>query len=252
MTDKPTVVATYYGGRRSLRPAAVLARVRRTHGAPPAAAGRGPGARPVLRHRRVGAAGRARRRPVGIGAGRGPHAGARRPGRGHGPRRRARSGALRGRRRRDADVRAGLVRCGAVGVRDGSSSTTWRSPCGAPGTGWRPAASSPSRCGAGKRWRPARRSSGTAVRREDATLDHISPADRLSTPAALDGALRRRRRARRRRSPSEHWRMPLASPAAFWPVILGTSNRGVLESLPPDGAGARPRRRSTRSSSGAA
>ena len=27
--------------------------------------------------------------------------------------------------------------------------------------------------------------------------------------------------------------MPLASPAAFWPVILGTSNRGVLESLPP-------------------
>ena len=90
-----------------------------------------------------------------------------------------------------------------------------------------------------------------AVEREDATLDHISPADRLSTPAALTSLFADAGVA----APAitvEHWRMPLASPAAFWPVILGTSNRGVLEALPPGGAGARPRRRSTPSSSGAA
>lgn len=32
----------------------------------------------------------------------------------------------------------------------------------------------------------------------------------------------------------ERWTMPLASPEAFWPVILGTSNRGALEALPPE------------------
>ena len=71
-----------------------------------------------------------------------------------------------------------------------------------------------------------------AVEREDATLDPISPADRLSTSAALTALFADAGVA----APAitvEHWRMPLASPAAFWPVILGTSNRGVLESLPP-------------------
>ena len=28
--------------------------------------------------------------------------------------------------------------------------------------------------------------------------------------------------------------MPLASPEAFWPVIMGTSNRGVFDALSPD------------------
>lgn len=32
----------------------------------------------------------------------------------------------------------------------------------------------------------------------------------------------------------ERWTMPLASPEAFWPVILGTSNRGALEALRPE------------------
>lgn len=75
------------------------------------------------------------------------------------------------------------------------------------------------------------------VRKEDATLDHISPAATLNTPAALmrlhaDAGLP---------TPKvvvETWRMPLASAEAFWPVIMGTSNRGVFEALAP-GAQAR-------------
>jgi hypothetical protein len=31
----------------------------------------------------------------------------------------------------------------------------------------------------------------------------------------------------------ERWRMPLAAPDDFWPVILGTSNRGVYDALAP-------------------
>jgi SAM-dependent methyltransferase len=70
-----------------------------------------------------------------------------------------------------------------------------------------------------------------AVRREDSSLDHISPADRLTTPAAVRALFA----AAGLPDPDvtiERWHMPLASPAAFWPVILGTSNRGVLEALP--------------------
>jgi ubiquinone/menaquinone biosynthesis C-methylase UbiE len=70
-----------------------------------------------------------------------------------------------------------------------------------------------------------------AVSAEDPTLDHISPAATLATPAALtrvhvEAGLPAPRIAR------ETWRMPLASPDAFWPVIMGTSNRGVFEALP--------------------
>ena len=72
-----------------------------------------------------------------------------------------------------------------------------------------------------------------AVAREDATINPISPTDRLSTPAALT-ALFADAGVPAPAITVEHWRMPLASPAAFWPVILGTSNRGVLESLPPE------------------
>jgi len=72
-----------------------------------------------------------------------------------------------------------------------------------------------------------------AVRREDASLDHISPAASLATPAALlklhaDAGLPAPRVTR------EPWRMPLGSPEAFWPVIMGTSSRGVFEALPPE------------------
>jgi ubiquinone/menaquinone biosynthesis C-methylase UbiE len=72
-----------------------------------------------------------------------------------------------------------------------------------------------------------------AVLAEDPSREHISPAARLATPAALvtpfaDAGLP---------APEVHverWRMPLAAPEAFWPVILGTSNRGVLEALSPE------------------
>ena len=71
-----------------------------------------------------------------------------------------------------------------------------------------------------------------AVQGEDPSLDHISPAAKLATPEALaqlyaDALLPAPQVTR------EHWRMPLGSPEAFWPVIMGTSNRGVFEALPP-------------------
>jgi ubiquinone/menaquinone biosynthesis C-methylase UbiE len=72
-----------------------------------------------------------------------------------------------------------------------------------------------------------------AMRREDPSLEHISPADRLTTPAAL------RELFAEAGLPApevtvERWRMPLASPEAFWPVIMGTSNRGVYDALNAD------------------
>ncbi|MBP7776268.1 MAG: methyltransferase domain-containing protein [Acidobacteria bacterium] len=75
-----------------------------------------------------------------------------------------------------------------------------------------------------------------AVRREDPSLDHISPAAKLARPEALaqlyaDAGLPAPAIVR------EAWRMPLASPEAFWPVIMGTSNRGVFEALTPAAQG---------------
>lgn len=72
-----------------------------------------------------------------------------------------------------------------------------------------------------------------AVRAEDPTLDHISPASTLSTSPALADV------HRRAGLPPpvilrETWRMPLASADAFWPVVLGTSNRGAFEALAPE------------------
>lgn len=72
-----------------------------------------------------------------------------------------------------------------------------------------------------------------AVGREDPVLDHISPAERLASPEALM-ALFAEAGVPAPQIVREAWRMPLASPEAFWPVILGTSNRGVFESLAPD------------------
>jgi SAM-dependent methyltransferase len=75
-----------------------------------------------------------------------------------------------------------------------------------------------------------------AVRREDPSLEHISPAGRLTTPAALRELFAVAGLA----APivtTERWRMPLAGPDAFWPVIMGTSNRGVWDALSPAAQG---------------
>jgi len=71
-----------------------------------------------------------------------------------------------------------------------------------------------------------------AVRREDASLQSVSPAERLTTPAALQ-ELFAQAGLPRPEIATEGWRMPLASPEAFWPVIMGTSNRGVFDALSP-------------------
>ncbi len=72
-----------------------------------------------------------------------------------------------------------------------------------------------------------------AVLREDPSAAHISPAARLATPGALE-ALFAEAALPAPRVVCETWRMPLATPDAFWPVIMGTSNRGVFEALTPD------------------
>ena len=73
---------------------------------------------------------------------------------------------------------------------------------------------------------------GGGARARIATLDQISPADRLATPGALTRSLRRRRLPRRRSMTENTGGCRSPHRAAFWPVILGTSNRGVLEALP--------------------
>ena len=72
-----------------------------------------------------------------------------------------------------------------------------------------------------------------AVRREDPSLEHISPSDRLTTPAALRD-LFATAGIPAPEVTTERWQMALASPEAFWPVIMGTSNRGVFDALPAD------------------
>jgi SAM-dependent methyltransferase len=75
-----------------------------------------------------------------------------------------------------------------------------------------------------------------AVRREDPSLEHISPAGRVTTPQALRALFADAGIA----APEvtvERWRMPLAGPEAFWPVIMGTSNRGVWDALSPAAQG---------------
>lgn len=72
-----------------------------------------------------------------------------------------------------------------------------------------------------------------AVSREDPSLDHISPADRIATPEAL-AVLFAEAGLPVPEITVERWRMPLAAPEAFWPVIMGTSNRGVFDALTAD------------------
>ncbi len=71
-----------------------------------------------------------------------------------------------------------------------------------------------------------------AVTGEDPSLDHISPAAKLAVPEALS-ELYAEAGVPGPAIAREQWRMPLASPEAFWPVIMGTSNRGVFEALAP-------------------
>jgi len=71
-----------------------------------------------------------------------------------------------------------------------------------------------------------------AVVAEDPAQDHISPASLLATPDALT-AVHVEAGLPAPRIVRETCRMPLATPEAFWPVIMGTSNRGVFEALPP-------------------
>lgn len=72
-----------------------------------------------------------------------------------------------------------------------------------------------------------------AVHHEDPSIDHISAAGRLAEPGALE-QLHAEAGLPAPEIALERWRMPLPAPEDFWPVILGTSNRGVLESLSPD------------------
>lgn len=72
-----------------------------------------------------------------------------------------------------------------------------------------------------------------AVLKDDPGMKPVSPSALLSAPAQIEAVFRDAGLP----APvieSETWEMPLASPEDFWPCILGTSNRGVLEALPPD------------------
>jgi ubiquinone/menaquinone biosynthesis C-methylase UbiE len=71
-----------------------------------------------------------------------------------------------------------------------------------------------------------------AALREEPGLDRTSHASRLDTPAKLAAVFT----AAGLPPPdiaTDRWEMPLASPEAFWPVILGTSNRAAYEALEP-------------------
>jgi len=72
-----------------------------------------------------------------------------------------------------------------------------------------------------------------AVLAEDPSIERMSHAARLATPQAVIDVYR----AAGLPDPEvtlERWRMPLASPEAFWPVVMGTSNRGAFDALPPE------------------
>jgi SAM-dependent methyltransferase len=70
-----------------------------------------------------------------------------------------------------------------------------------------------------------------AARKEDPSLQPPGHASRLDTReklAAVFGAA-----GLRAEMAEDRWEMPLATPEAFWPVILGTSNRAGYEALLP-------------------
>lgn len=72
-----------------------------------------------------------------------------------------------------------------------------------------------------------------AVLREDPAQEHISPAALLAEPGALHALFGDAGLGAPAVS-TERWRMPLPSAEAFWPVIMGTSSRGVFDALRPD------------------
>jgi SAM-dependent methyltransferase len=71
-----------------------------------------------------------------------------------------------------------------------------------------------------------------AVEREDPSVRTPGHAARLDTPEKITAVFA----AASLPAPEverDRWEMPLPSPEAFWPVILGTSNRGVYDALTP-------------------
>ncbi|MCC7032189.1 MAG: methyltransferase domain-containing protein [Acidobacteria bacterium] len=73
-----------------------------------------------------------------------------------------------------------------------------------------------------------------AVRAEHPSIETASHAARLDTPEKLARVFEHAGIAPVDIA-RDSWEMPLASPEAFWPVIMGTSSRAAYEALPPDG-----------------
>jgi ubiquinone/menaquinone biosynthesis C-methylase UbiE len=71
-----------------------------------------------------------------------------------------------------------------------------------------------------------------AALREQPDLDQTSHASRLDTPEKLAAVFAAAGLPGPDIAP-DRWEMPLASPEAFWPVILGTSSRAAYEGLQP-------------------
>jgi len=72
-----------------------------------------------------------------------------------------------------------------------------------------------------------------AARGEQPDITTAGHAARLDSPAKLRTVFRDAGLPEPTVTP-DRWDMPLESPEAFWPVILGTSNRRTLEALSPD------------------
>ena len=70
-----------------------------------------------------------------------------------------------------------------------------------------------------------------AVAKEDESIQAVSASERLADPEALAALFVEAGLPAPIVSP-ETWHMPLATPEAFWPVILGTSNRAAFDALP--------------------
>ena len=68
--------------------------------------------------------------------------------------------------------------------------------------------------------------------RENPSLDHPSHASRLDTPEKLS-AVFTNAGLPRPAIVTDRWEMALPTPEAFWPVILGTSNRAAHDALTP-------------------
>ena len=72
-----------------------------------------------------------------------------------------------------------------------------------------------------------------AVAKEDESIQSVSASERLADPEAVAALFVEAGAPAPIVSP-ETWDMPIATPEAFWPVILGTSNRAAFDALPDD------------------